>query len=55
LAALYLGWKKEDKKEMPYLLKYFEERIMPKHKDVAADSLKIMESWNKQHKIPRGF
>ncbi len=55
LAALYLGWKKakQENTKLPYLLKYFEENILPKYKTLGKDSQGIMNSRNDQHNIPK--
>jgi len=50
LAALYLSYKKA--KDKPYLLKYFEKKILPKHANLEKESKKIFNSWDKQHNVP---
>jgi len=42
LIGLYLSWKKEkDKKKPPFLLNYFEKKILPKYKNLERESKKI--------------
>ncbi len=55
LVALYLSWEKDKQNntELPYLLKYFEKNILPKYKNLEKNSQEIMNSWNKQHNIPK--
>ncbi len=52
LVAFYLSWKKVKEissAKMPFLLKYFEENILPKHPNIEKDTRMIMNSWNKQN------
>ena len=56
LAAFYLSWKKTRDRvsgKLPELLKYFEKNILPKYSKLEAESRKIMNSWNKQHNLPK--
>jgi len=58
LAAFYLSWEKN--KERPsakflYLLRYFEEKILPKYPNLKKGTKKILSSWNKQHNLPKEF
>jgi len=57
LIGFYLSWKKARKKgkTLSFLLKYFENTILPKYPDLEKDSKKIMNSWNNQHGLPRNF
>lgn len=58
LIAFYLSWKKSKDlafKEVPFLLNYFEKEIMPKYKNLAKESKKILNSWNKQNNIPKNL
>jgi len=56
LAALYLDWEKERKsKAMPSLLKYFENNILAKHKNLKKESENIMNSWNNQNNLAKQF
>ncbi|MCK4781459.1 hypothetical protein KAS79_00845 [Candidatus Parcubacteria bacterium] len=42
-------------KNLPYLLKYFEKKILPKHPELEKESKKIMCSWDKQNNLPKNF
>jgi len=57
--AFYLSWKKAIRArapgKLPYLLRYFEKNILPKNRNLERESVKIMNSWSSQHKIPKGF
>lgn len=58
LIAFYLSWKKgrsELPKETPFLLKYFQNKIIPKYPNLEKESKKIMKAWNNQHNLPREF
>jgi len=57
LAVLYLSLQKTQKenRESPYLLKYFEENILPKYKNLEKESQIIMESWDKENNLPKEF
>ena len=57
LNAFYLSWKKTktEKSKLPLLLNYFEKKILPKHKNLKTEAGKILESWNKQHNLPKEF
>ncbi|MFA5228417.1 MAG: hypothetical protein WC446_01525 [Candidatus Paceibacterota bacterium] len=52
LVALYLGSKKERK---PYMIRYFEKNILPKHKDWEKMASKVMNHWNTKNFIPEEF
>jgi len=56
LIAFYLSWKKcgeQFSAELPFLLKYFEEKILPKYQNLKKESEKIMSSWNNQNNLPK--
>jgi len=53
LAAFYLSWRRS--KEKRGLLKYFEEKILPKHPNLEKESEKILSSWNSQNNLSREF
>jgi hypothetical protein len=57
IVALYLAWQKTKKenKELPYLLKYFEESVLPKYKNLEKESQAIMKSWDKQNNLPKNL
>lgn len=58
LIAFYLSWKKyrgSTPVNLPYLLEYFEEKIMPKYPTLEKESKKLMNSWNNQNNLPQGF
>ena len=40
---------------MPFLLEYFEKKILPKYPNLEKESRKIMNSWNKQHNLPKNL
>lgn len=54
--AFYLSWKKANKEgEKPYLLNYFKKKLLPKYKNIEEDSKKIINSWSKQHNLPKNL
>jgi len=53
LAALYLGYK--NKKERPFIIKYFEKNILPKRNDWEKILLEVMDHWNTKNLIPKYF
>lgn len=53
LVALYLCYKNTG--ELPYLLKYFEKNILPKHKNWERMVVEVMDHWNKKNFIPKYF
>jgi len=58
LIAFYLSWGKgrsELPKETPFLLKYFQNKIIPKYPNLEKESKKIMKAWDNQHNLPREF
>jgi len=58
LVTFCLSWKKYRDRvsvKLPFLLKYFEKKIMPKYQNLEVDSRKIMKSWNNQNNLPRNF
>jgi len=58
LVAFYLSWKKgrsDLPKETSFLLKYFQNKIIPKYPNLEKESKKIMKAWNNQHNLPREF
>ncbi|MDD5568808.1 MAG: hypothetical protein PHG23_00075 [Candidatus Pacebacteria bacterium] len=57
LIALYLGWKKNALKGLgqPELLKYFEEKIMPKERNWEKESEKILGNWDNKNNLPKKF
>jgi hypothetical protein len=61
LAIFYLSLKKHQinsKKgvnSLPILLKYFKENILPKYKNLEENSIKILNSWNNKHNLPKDF
>jgi len=52
LVAFYLSWRKAGNMG---ILKYFQEKILPKYPNLNKDSKKILSSWNKQHNLPKEF
>lgn len=68
LITFYLCWRKASRAgDLPFLLKYFENKILPriipkgfvqglpKYLNLKKESKKIMNSWNNQHSLPREF
>jgi hypothetical protein len=56
--AFYLSYKKyrgSTPANIPALLKYFERNILPKHQNLEKESKKILNSWNKNHFLPKNF
>ena len=56
--AFYLSYKKyrgATPVNLPALLKYFEEKILPKYKNLEKESIKILNSWNNQNYLPKHF
>jgi hypothetical protein len=54
--AFYLGWKKargRASSKLPYLLDYFENKVLPRYPNLEKDSKKIMNSWDKKHNLPK--
>jgi len=58
LVAFYLNWKKYTGLtgvKLPFLLKYFQNKVLAKYPDLEKESKKIMNSWNKNHFLPKKF
>ena len=58
LIAFYLSWKKNREPasiKLPFLLEYFEKRILPKYPNLERDARKLMNSWNNQNNLSREF
>lgn len=55
LVAFYLGLKKEQAQELPFLLEYFKRNILPKYPNLGKTSTKIMNSWNKKNNLSPVF
>jgi len=56
--AFYLSYKKyrgQTPVSLPALLKYLEEKILPKYPDLEKDSRQILNSWNNQNYLPKYF
>jgi len=57
-AAFYLSWKKRGEQfsaKLPILLRYFEEKILPKYPNLKENSKKILDVWNKQNNLPKEY
>ena len=57
-AAFYLSWKKAKESEsdkLPFLLDYFEKKVLPKYPVLKRSSKEIMNSWSDQHDLPKSF
>lgn len=66
LIAFYLSWKRairersshssvKVKKELPFLLKYFENNILKKHPKIEKEAKEIMSSWDVNNHLPKSF
>lgn len=58
LAAFNLSLKKCRSRippKLPFLLEYFEKRILPKHPNLQRESRQILNSWNKNNFLPKKF
>lgn len=71
LVTFYLSWKKATQeksgtpkarriikgeiKKIPFLLKHFQNKILPKYPDLEKTAKKIMNSWNDKHCLPKRF
>ncbi len=58
LVAFYLSWKKcrgRASVRLPFLLKYFENKILVKHPNLEKESEKIINSWSNQHNLQKDF
>ncbi len=60
ILAFYLSWKKYTGavpinlgKDMPFLLRYFEKKILPSYSNLEKESSKIMNSWAVQNYLPK--
>ena len=55
LIAFYLNLKKyrgQASVKLPFLLKYFEEKILPKYSNLERESKKLLNSWSNQNYLP---
>ena len=41
--------------KLPYILRYFEKKILPKYPNLEREAKKIMNSWSNQHNLPKEF
>jgi hypothetical protein len=56
ISAFYLSWKKANRVGyIPFLLKYFGRKILPKYPNLEKESKKILTSWTKLHNLPQEF
>ncbi len=59
LVAFYLSWKKfcggPTSAKLPFLLEYFQNKVLPKERNLEGESQTIMKSWNKQNYLPEKF
>jgi len=56
LIAFYLSWKKAmTKREKPFLLQYFERKILPNYPNLNKESKGILKTWNNQNNLPKDF
>ncbi len=54
LAAFYLSYQAVSGK-LPFLLEYFEKKVLPKYPNLKNDAEKIMNSWNKNNNVPQNI
>lgn len=56
LVAFYLGWREAKRVgDLPFLLNYFKEKILPKYPNLEKETKKLLNSWNNQHNLPKEF
>ena len=58
LAAFYLSWKRDKElppQKLPFLLNYFEAKILTKYPNLEKELKIIMDSWNNRHNLPGSF
>ena len=57
LIALYLSLKKINKnnKKLPYLLKHFEDKVLPKYSNLEKGAGIIIRAWNENHSLQKRF
>ena len=53
LIAFYLSWKKTKDKKLPFLLRYFQDKILIKYSKLEKESEKIFKNWNKKNNLPK--
>jgi len=41
--------------KLPFLLRYFQEKILPQYQNLKRESRRIMSSWNKQNNLPKNL
>jgi len=58
LIAFYLSWKKSRDRvstKLPFLLSYFEKKILPKYPNIEKESKKLLDSWNNQNNLSKEY
>ena len=57
IIAFYLSLKKSKKEEiaLPFLIKYFENKILSKYPELEKEEEKILGSWDKNNNLPKDF
>ena len=57
LSAFYLSLRKatKEKEKLPYLLKYFEDKILSKYPNLEKETKHILEVWNKNNNLQNQF
>ncbi|MCX6761163.1 MAG: hypothetical protein NTZ84_03640 [Candidatus Nealsonbacteria bacterium] len=53
LAAFYVSWQKAQKADLPFLLNYFEKRILKKYPKLEKESKQILISWDIKNNLPK--
>ena len=54
IIAFYLSYKKR-KNNIPFLLKYFQDSILPKNPNINKESKNILTAWNNENNLPKYF
>ena len=58
LIAFYLSWKKSRDRvstKLPFLLRHFEKKILPKYPNIEKESKKLLDSWNNQNNLSKEY
>jgi len=57
LIAFYLSLKKvkKERESIPYLLSYFQDKILPKRANLEIESKKMLNGWDKNNNLPKKF
>jgi len=57
LIAFYLAFRsfKRRRVKLPFLLSYFEKKILPKYPNLEKESKELLNSWSNQHNLSKEF